>query len=120
MQWLWFILGQVVNVFRQAHLVASSGTKNHSITTMWGWMYRNLVGLLVREVFAIALWLLLTHPAAGPAIIAYWKPDYAKYASIFVEIPFLAAPFGIIFSIGADYALERWPWLKRHIPALGE
>jgi hypothetical protein len=129
--WLWFAIGQVVNVFRQAHLVAGSAPDKaqlvagsapdkNAINSPLRWIYRNLVGLAVREVFAIGLWLLLTHPAAGEAIIAHWFPAYAKFVGLLVEIPFLAAPFGIIFSIGADYFLEKWPWLKRHIPPLGE
>lgn len=117
-QWLWFILGQVINVLRQAKLVAGS-TKN-PIDSPWRWMHRNAIGLLVREVFAIGGWLLLTHPQGGELLIAHWWPAYAKFVFLLAEIPFLAAPFGIVFSIAADYGMEKLPWLKRHIPPLGE
>lgn len=120
MQWIWFILGQIVNVLRQAKLVADSRPDKNSINSPWRWIYRNSIGLAVREVFAVSLWLLLVHPSAGPALIAHWKPEYAQYAPLFHQIPFLAAPFGIVFSIGSDYLLEKWPWLKAHIPSLGE
>jgi len=118
MQWIWFAVGQVVNVFRQASLVASS--TSNPINSTWAWVYRNLVGLAVREIFAISAWMLLTHPRVGEAIIAHWFPAYAKFASVLVELPFLAAPFGMLFSIMADYGMERFPWLKQHIPPLGE
>lgn len=119
MQWLWFLLGQVVNVFRQANLVARSAPEKNRIASMWSWIYRNAVGLAVREVFAIGGWLLLTHPQGGELLIAHWWPTYAKFVFLLTEIPFLAAPFGIVFSIAADFALERMGWLKRHIPPLG-
>ena len=120
MMWLWFLLGQVVNVFRQASLVARSAPEKNPIRSTWRWVYRNLIGLTVREVFAIAGWLVLTHPAAGQGLITYWFPTYAKFPTLMIDLPFLAAPFGIVFSIGSDYLMERFDWLKRHIPPLGE
>lgn len=119
MQWLFFILGQVINVLRQAKLVAGSGPEKNPIGSKWRWIYRNAVGLMIREVAAITFWLLLTHPMAGPALLEMLRPDWGQYAQILIEIPFLACPFGVCFSIWADERMESWPWLKKHIPALG-
>lgn len=119
MQWLYFVLGQVVNVFRQAHLVARSKPEANPVSSTFRWIHRNLIGLAVREVFAISLWLVATSSKAE-GLVGVWFPQYAHFTSALVEIPFLAAPFGIVLSIASDYCLERWTWLKAHIPPLGE
>ena len=114
MVWLWFILGQVLNILRQAKLVAQS--RSNPISSPWKWIHRNWVGLLVREAFAIGFWLVLVHQNAGPAIIESLKPGWGQYARVFVDIPFLALPFGIVFSIAADERLESSPNIKKHLP----
>ena len=120
MLWLCFIIGQGLNILRQSVLVAGSSPNKNPIASPWRWIYRNAVGLAIREVAAITFWLGLIHPVLGPAIIAHWKPEYAQYARFFREIPFFAVPFGMVFSIGFDFGLEKWSWLKSKIPPLGE
>lgn len=116
-QWLWFILGQIINVLRQAKIVA--GSNKNPINSPWAWIHRNAIGLLLREVAAITFWLLLTHPMAGPALLDGIRPGWGRYAQLLIEIPFLACPFGVCFSIWADERMESWAWLKKRIPPLG-
>lgn len=118
MQWIWFVLGQLLNVLRQAKLVAQSRPQKNPVDKWYKWIHRNLWGLLIRESFAIGTWLLLVHDAAGPAIIESLKPGWGQYAKVFVDIPFLACPFGIVFSILFDERLESSPNIKKHIPKL--
>lgn len=118
MLWLWFLLGQILNVLRQAKLVAQSNPAKNPIDHWYLWIRRNAIGLLIREVAAIGTWVLLIHPDAGPAIIDSVKPGWGQYASVFQQIPFLACPFGIIFSIFFDERLESSPNIKKHIPKL--
>ena len=116
MMWLFFISGQVLNVLRQAKLVAQS--KNNPINSPWKWVKRNAIGLAVREVGAITVWLLLTHHSFGPALVESLKPGWGQYANILHQIPFLALPFGMVFSIWADERLESSPSIKNQIPRL--
>lgn len=116
MQWVWFIVGQVLNVLRQAKLVAQS--RSNPVGTKWGWIRKNAIGLAIREAAAIGAWMLLVHPDAGPAILESFKPGMGQYANIFVQLPFLACPFGIVFSIFFDERLESSPNIKKHIPKL--
>lgn len=121
MMWLWFIVGQVVNVLRQAKLVAGCAAEKNPINTVGRWIYRNFIGLLVREVIAVGVWTVLVHPKLGPAALSYLMgAQWGQYANVLSEVPVLALPFGIVWSIFADMWLETSPRIKAHIPALGE
>lgn len=120
MVWLWFVLGQVLNVLRQAKLVAQSKPQKNPIDHWYLWIRRNAIGLAVREAAAIGMWLLLIHPDAGPAVIESLRPGWGLYAKVFNDIPFLACPFGIVFSIFWDERLESSPNIKRHLPKWDE
>jgi hypothetical protein len=116
MQWLWFALGQMLNILRQANLVAASSS--NPVSKMREWVWRNLVGLLIRSAFALSTWYILTETNLGPVAItklagAEWVPNIPLS-----QMPLLALPFGIVFDLLFDMAIERWPWLKSKLPVL--
>lgn len=120
MHWFCFIVGQVVNVFRQANLVAGSDPTKNPINSSFRWVYRNLVGLAVREVFAVtAFWLMLNTNLGALAITKIAGAEYVPNIPL-AQIPIIGLPFGIMFSIGSDYLIEKWGWLKSHMIPLGQ
>lgn len=120
--WLAFVLGQMLNIVRQAKLVAGCKPEKNPIRSALVWIRRNLVGLIIREGLSLAAWALVVYTPVGIYLIhtfagQQWVPG-EPLAVVLGRVPVVAFPFGIILSLAFDYLIEKWPWLKAKIPAL--
>ena len=110
--WGYFVLGQVLNVMRQAALISGSG-KSASIRTVWRFWYRNLLGILVRFAAAGILWAFTVYNSSAVA-------NMLGFGSGLVVPDIWVVWFGagVFMDLAVDYAIERWPSLKSKIPVL--
>ena len=113
--WLCLFSGIAFNMFIQAHLKATA--RNAPIRSSIRIIIRNAYGLILRIIVTCLLWTIVVHNPQSlediPINFGFWILKFSIPAGCV-----LALTLAVFFDRGTDAAIEKWPSLKRFLPAI--
>ena len=116
--WLAFSVGLILNMLRQAALVAHSKS-NTVVNTIHGYLWRNAIGLTLRAVMDWALWAVITY---NPQLFLNRVISIPGTTfSMTVNVPLIVPVYilaGIACDLFWDFVIEHWAWLQSKLPPL--